>query len=158
MYWKNSKNYNSLLLILFIYSTTLVGQKIDTLIINLDTLSSEDSVYTIKCNIPKIICGLDNLKIPIKLKGFNKSSLYVIDNLKGNGDSFFSKKNTNSSIIIPSYKIFSALWILNENFSNIDCNKNRQKLSCQIFFSIHKSKQKIRYLEKRIKIKYNYIE
>jgi len=152
------KSYNKWgILVLFLLSRNIVlGQNLDTLYVNLDSLTAcrSDTLVEISYSIPRSYCGT-KLSIPVSLITRDTSMFYIISNLLGNGDSSFSGSTTD--IISTNNK--SHYWgRLHENLYNEDCSKNRSYLNIRINYgAVDKNSERSGiFHRKRIKIKYQY--
>ncbi len=161
MPWMKFKKYNNILLLCFlfaVYSNTTLGQSMDTIFIDLNNLSKQDTTLVIRYNIPKSKCKKGSLNIPIQLESYDSSTVYFIDRFKGNG--YFTRENSEQIIIDPKDNIFYENWILHEWLYSDDANKNRKILSLKMnYYNMFYDKKKERkYYSKRLKIVYSYLD
>lgn len=159
MYWKKSKHVsNFLLLFLFVYSNSIFGQQLDTIFIDLNSLSKQDTIWNIDYNIPKSKCKRGSLNIPIQLESHDTSSVYLINRFKGNG--YLSRNNSEPVLINAKDSIFYENWILHENILSTNCSKNRKILtfSVKYYNAFYDSKKESIFHEKRLKIRYTYTD
>ncbi len=155
MSWKKLKNCSkifSIFLLLTIHNLAL-GQQVDTIHINLDSLTADDGILEIDYNISEKYCG-SKLHIPIVLRTTSTSKVYSISNFLGNGDSCFLGK---TGAIISS-KNTVVNWHLLEHLYGKDCKSNRKWLYGKLdYTSLSKDIGGINH-QKKIKINYHYIE
>ena len=157
MCWIKSKNYNNLIILpLLLLSNLIWGQSLDTLYINLDSLTANESLLEVNYNISQNNCG-NQIKIPIVLITLGSSTEYRIINFIG-VNSYISKKDKLSNVIKPNSSK-TVNWYLYEDLFSKHCSENRKMLLPRItYISMDEEAQTNLYYEKKIKINYHYID
>jgi hypothetical protein len=160
MFWNKLKNARIFLLFLFlfVYSSTIFGQQLDTIFIDLNSLSKQDTLWSIDYNIPKSKCKRGTLNIPIQLESHDTSAVYLINGFKGNG--YVSRKNLEPVLIDAKDSVFYENWILHENVLSADCSKNRKILtfSVKYYNGFYYNKGESMFHDKRLKVRYLYTD